>query len=136
MQSRNNPVQHKIFNMQKKRSLVKSMVTTTANGYILTIFGPFYSDFHNNDASILKYVLLNNYEDILNWMQESDIMVLRRGFRDSLGVLKVLGIDAAMPSFLGTDRQQFEVYDANRSRFITKLRWVVKGVNARLKSFK
>ena len=80
--------------------------------------------------------MLNNYEDILNWMQESDIMVLSRRFRDSLGVLKVLGIDAAMPSLLGTGRQQFEVYDANRSRFITKLRWVVEDVNARLKSFK
>ena len=122
--------------MQKKRSLVKSMVTTTATGYILTIFRPFYSDFHNNDASILKHVMLNNYEDILNWMQESDIMVLCRRFRDSLGVLKVLGIDASMLSFLGTGRQQFEVYDVNRSRFITKLRWVVEGVNARLKSFK
>ena len=122
--------------MQKKRLLVKSMVTTTATGYILTIFGLFYSDFHNNDTSILKHVMLNNNEDILNWMQESDIMVLGRGFRDSLGVLKVLGIDAAMPSFLGTGRQQFEVYDANRSRFITKLRWVVEGVNERLKSFR
>ena len=122
--------------MQKKRSLVKSMVTMTATGYILTIFEPFYSDFHNNDASILKHVMLNNYEDILNWMQESDIMVLGRRFRDSLGVLKVLGIDAAMPSFLDTGRQQFEVYDANRSRFITKLQWVVEGVNSRLKSFK
>ncbi|CAF3862255.1 unnamed protein product [Rotaria sp. Silwood2] len=104
VKSRNNPVQRKTFNLQKKRSLVKPMVMTTTTGYILTIFGPFYSDFHNNDASILKHVMRNNYEDILNWVQENDIMILDRGFRDSLGVLKALGIDAAMPSFLDTGR--------------------------------
>ena len=74
------------------------MVTTT--GYIVTIFGPYFSDFHNNDASIPKHVMLNNCEDILNWTKEDDIMILDRDFRDSLGVLKALGIDAAMPSFL------------------------------------
>ena len=62
-------------------------------------------------------------------------MVLDRGFRDSLGVLKALGIDTAMPSFLGRGRRQFDVYNANRSRFITKLRWVVESVNTRLKKF-
>lgn len=112
------------------------MVMTTTTGYIIAIFGPFHSDFYNNDASILKHVLLNNYGDILNWVKDDDIMILDRGFRDSLGVLKAIGIDAAMPSFLGRDRRQFNVYDANRSRFVTKLRWVVEGVNARLKRFK
>ena len=112
------------------------MVVTTTNGYILTIFRPFYSDFHNTDASILKHVMLSNYEAILSWVQDNDIMILDRGFRDSLGLLKAFGIDAAMPSFLGREREQFNVYDANPSRFIAKLRWVVEGVNARLKRFR
>ena len=72
----------------------------------------------------------------LNWTKEGDIMILDRGFRDSLGVLKALGIDAAMPSFLDKTQRQLNVYDANRSRFVTKLRWVVESVNARLKRFK
>ena len=63
-------------------------------------------------------------------------MILDRRFRDSLGVLKALGIDTAMPSCLGRGRRQFDVYDANRSRFITKLRWVVESLNTRLKSLK
>ncbi len=112
------------------------MVMVTTTGYIVTIFGPFFSDFQNNDASILKHVMLNNYEDILNWTKEGDIMILDRGFRDSLGVLEALGIDTAMPSFLDQNQRQFDVYDANRSRFVTKLRWVVESVNARLKRFK
>ena len=134
--SRNNAVQRKTFNLQKKRSLIKPMVMVTTTGYIVTIFGPFFSDFQNNDASILKHVMLNNYEDILTWIKEGDIMILDRGFRDSLGILKALGIDAGMPSFLSKNQRQFNVYDANRSRFITKLRWVVESVNARLKRFR
>ena len=120
----------------KETSLIKSIVMVTTTGYIITIFGPFYSDFQNDDASILKHVMLNNYEDILSWTRENDIMILDRGFRDSLGVLKALSINAALPSFLDKSRQQFDVYDANRPRFVTKLHWVVEGVNARLKRFK
>jgi hypothetical protein len=112
------------------------MVMVTTTGYIVTIFGPFYSDSKNNDASILKHVMLNNYEDILRWINEDDILLLDRGFRDSLGVLKTLGINVAMPSFLDQNQRQFDVNNANRSRFVTKLRWVVECVNARLKRFK
>ena len=63
-------------------------------------------------------------------------MILDRGFRDSLGILKAFGIDAAMSSFLGRGRLQFDVYDVNRSPFGTKLRWVVGSVNVRLKRFR
>ena len=129
-------LRRRTYNLQKKRSLIKPMIMATTTGYIVTIFGPFCSDFHNNDASILKHVVLKNYEDILTWIQDGDIIILDRGFRDSLGVLNALGIDAAMPSFLEPNRRQFDVYDANRSRFITKLRWVIESVNARLKRFK
>jgi hypothetical protein len=133
--SRNNAVQRNTFNLQKKRSLIKPMVMVTTIGYMVTIFGSFFSDFHNNDASILKHIMLNNYEDILTWIRDDDIMILDRGFRDSLGVLKALGIDAAMPSFLDKNQRQFDAYEANRSRFVTKLRWVVESVNAYLKRF-
>ena len=112
------------------------MVMVTTTEYIVTTFGPFSSDFHNNDASILKHIMLNNYEDILTWIKEGDIMILDRGFRDLFGVLKSLGIDAGMPSFLAKNQQQFNMYDATRSRFVIKLRWVVESVNARLKKFK
>ena len=80
--------------------------------------------------------MINNYDDILNWIKENDIMILDRGFRDSLGVLKSLGIDVAMPSFLSPKQKQFDVQAANNSRFVTMLRWVVESVNARIKRFK
>ena len=76
--------------------------------------------------------MINNYDDILGWIEENDIMILDRGFRDSLGVLKSLGIDAAMPSFLDPNQKQFNVQNAKNSHFVTKLRWVVESVNARI----
>ena len=91
--NRNNAVQRKTFNLQKKRSLIKPMVMVTITEYIVTIFGPFFSDFQYNDASILKHVMLNNYEDILTWIKEGDIMILDGGFRDSLGILAAVGIE-------------------------------------------
>jgi hypothetical protein len=129
-------MQRKTFNLHKNRSLVKPMVVVTTTGYIVAIFGPFFSDNSNNDASILKHIIINNYDDILNWIQENDILILDRGFRDSLGVLKSLGIDVAMPSFLDFKQNQFDVQEANNSRFVTMLRWVVESVNSRIKRFK
>lgn len=41
-----------------------------------------------------------------------------------------------MPALLGRDDKQFDAIDANKSRFVTKCRWVVEVVNSFLKSFK
>ena len=89
-----------------------------------------------NDASILKHIMINNFDDILNWIEENDIMILDRGFRDSLGVLKSFGIAVAIPCFLSHNEKQFDVQEANNSRFVTMLRRVVESVNARIKRFK
>ena len=128
-------MQRKTFNLHKNRSLVKPMVVVTTTGYIVAIFGPFFSDNSNNDASILKHIMINNYDDLLNWIEENDIMILDRGFHDSLGVLKSFGIDVAMPSFLNPKQKQFDTQDANNSRFVTMLRWVVKSVQCANKAF-
>ena len=44
------------------------IVTTT--GYTVACIGPFFSDFKNNDASIMKDILLRNTDNILNWLEE------------------------------------------------------------------
>ncbi|CAF4484393.1 unnamed protein product, partial [Rotaria magnacalcarata] len=66
---------------------------------------------------------------------QHDILVVDRGFRDSIGVMKALGLQATMPSFLD-GRRQFSAEEANKSRCITKIRWVVEAANRRLKQFK
>lgn len=49
--------------------------------------------------------------------------------------MQALGLEAAMPSFL-EGRRQFSAEEANESRCITKIRWVVEAANRRLKQFK
>ena len=79
--------------MHKHRSLVKPMLITTTTGYILVVYGPYLSDSSNNDAVIQKDILAKNKDGILNWTAEHDIVVVDRGFRDSTGMMKALGLD-------------------------------------------
>jgi hypothetical protein len=46
------------------------MMIVTTTGYIIDCIGPFFSDFKNNDASIMKDILLNNTGNILRWLDE------------------------------------------------------------------
>ena len=106
------------------------MVIVTTKGYIVHIFGPFLSDNSNNDASILQHLMGNNYDGILNSIEEHDIMILDRGLHQSLGVLKSVNIGVAMQCFLSSKQKQFDLRDVVNSRFVTMLRWVVETVNA------
>ena len=117
------------------RLWIKTMIMATIMGYVITSFGPLYSDFHHNDASILKNIILNSYENIFRWTKDNDVMILNRGVRNSLVELKTLGIDAATPSFLCKSQRQFDVYDNNRSRLVMKLRQMVEHINIRFKRF-
>jgi hypothetical protein len=111
------------------------MLITTTTGYIISTYGPYLSDSSNNDAAMQKDILINNKDGILNWIAENDIVVVDRGFRDSTGMMKALGLDVCMPDFLN-GRHRFDALEANRSRFISKIRWVVESANGRLKHFK
>ncbi|CAF2249795.1 unnamed protein product, partial [Rotaria magnacalcarata] len=66
---------------------------------------------------------------------QHDILVVDRGFRDTIGVMKVLGLEATMPSFVD-GRRQFSAEEAIEPRCITKVRWIVEAANGRLKQFK
>ena len=41
-----------------------------------------------------------------------------------------------MPSFLSRGEKKYTTSEANQNRFITKIRWIVEGVNGRVKQFK
>ena len=58
-----------------------------------------------------------------------------RGFRDSIDTMESLGLNVSLPPFLN-GRRQFTTSEANQSRYVTKLRWVVEAVNSRIKQFK
>ncbi len=49
--------------------------------------------------------------------------------------MESLGLNVVLPPFLN-GRQQFTTSEANQSRYVTKVRWVVEAANARIKQFK
>ncbi|CAF3738772.1 unnamed protein product [Rotaria socialis] len=133
--SRNNEFQRKSFNLHKKRSLLKPMLIVSTTGYIIACIGPFLSNYSNNDASIMQNILHRNTDGIRNWLNEDDVIVVDRGFRDCVNAMEDLGLNVVFPPFLN-GRKQFTTTAANQSRFVTKVRWVVEAENGRIKQFK
>ena len=74
--------------MHKGRPLVKPMVVVTTTGYFIAILGLYMADVKNNDGSIINHMLASNVQDIKNWIENEDIFIVDRGFRDSLEFLK------------------------------------------------
>ncbi|CAC5369106.1 unnamed protein product [Mytilus coruscus] len=122
--------------MQKKRPLVKPMMIVTSTGYYVSVLGPYFSDNKNNDAKIIIHALSNNAETMKSWLNEDDVMIVDRGFRDSLNFLNELGIKTEMPKFLKKGEKQHDVEDSNSSRLTTKIRWIVESANGRMKQWK
>ena len=111
------------------------MVIVGTDGYILSVSGPYFADGANNDAAITKHIFAHDTEIINTWLQEDDICIADRGFRDSVEFLKKRGYDVHMPSYLQKGQKQHSSEEANLSRLITKVRWVVESVNGRIKQF-
>lgn len=68
-----------------------------------------------------------------NILLPGDHFVLDRGFRDSQGLLKSLNYVSHMPSLLHGETR-FNTEDANNSRIVTMVRWLVEAVNGRIKN--
>lgn len=89
------------------------------------MFGPFLADGHNNDASIIKHIFKNNDQGITSWLQEDDIVIVDRGFRDAVDSMEELGLSVEIPAFL-KGKKQFSTQEANKTRTITKNRWIIE----------
>ena len=119
--SNNFSFQRRTYSVHKGRPLVKPMVVVTTTGYFVTIMSPYFADSKHNDACILSNMLRTNTQEIKDFLQEDDLFIVDRGFRDSLTLLEDLGIRAEMPSFLNKGQKQMSCEDANNSRFVTKV---------------
>ena len=109
------------YSMHKHRPLVKPMIVVTTSGYIVSVLGPYLADSKNNDASILKHMIHHNAEELRNWLQEDDVFVVDRGFRDAQDVLEDIGIRMEMPAFMKRGTKQMPTLDSNLSRIVTKV---------------
>ena len=111
--------QRQSFSLHKGRPLVKPMVIVSTTGYFISVIGPYLA--RNNDAAILNHIMRTNVEDIRGWVQEEDIFIVDRGFRDSISYLEEMGIKAEMPAFMARGETQMSTESANTSRLVTKV---------------
>ena len=118
---------------QKKRNYLKFMSIVLPDGYVVDSIGPFFGS--DNDAKITKQIL-TTVDDIKQWLQENDVIIVDRGFRDVLQLLKSAGYDPKMPSYLPKGQTQLTTESANEDRQCTKTRWVVESYHGRLKMWR
>ena len=124
--SANNFCQRKSFSMQKLTHLCKPFTLCTSDGYIIDFFGPYNAD--SNDAKIFNDILHNETE-LISMLEAGDVFVLDRGFRDILPYIKKQNYIPYMPSFMPKNEKQLSCRDANYSRTVTQVRWVVEAVH-------
>jgi hypothetical protein len=124
--------------LYKKRHLVKPMVCVTTTGRYVDIYGPYFSNSKNSDAHIFTHQMSvdarTETDGLRKLLRPGDLWVVDRGFKgaqfgDSETEMK-------MPSFKPKSQKQHNTFDANESRRVTKIRWVVEAANSRLKQFK
>lgn len=70
----------------------------------------------------------------MSLLEEDDVLILDRGFRDAIESAESQGLACFMPELLKKNQVQFTTTEANKSRLVTMLRWVVESVNGRLKN--
>lgn len=95
------------------------------DGYVLFVLGPF--DAIHNDATILKDCF-NRYEELLAILRENDVIFVDNGFRDVMENLKQRKLLAYIPGTGGR-----HTLETNKSRFVTKIRWIIEQVFGQLK---
>lgn len=119
------------YNDQKKRNFVKPMMVVAPNGVILYVYG--LNPAIKNDASII-HDMINRHAAVFEQMNSNDVIILDRGFRDCAAALKEKGFDVYMPEFLKPGKTQLTTKEANRSRLVTKCRYIVETRNGHLKT--
>ena len=113
------------YSFHKGQPLLKPMMLATTNGYIFTVMGSYLADGKNLDAKNTEHLLNCNSENITEWFKENDVLVLDKSFRDAADILKEFGIGSYTPHFLNKSQKQHTAEEANESRKVTKVIWVV-----------
>lgn len=106
------------------------MICVLPNGYIYDVVTFNYGSV--NDAQILRNILSSNSE-FASVFSPGDVFVLDRGFRDIISELRGRGFTVFTPASAGPGGQ-LSWQDANFTRKVTKIRWVVEAVFWRIKT--
>ncbi|OXA46662.1 hypothetical protein Fcan01_18834 [Folsomia candida] len=100
----------------------ESLILILDDGYIVEATGLFYGDCGNNDANILKK-MLEEHESIMVILEDGDVLILDRGFRDAIEEAESQGLSAYMPELIKKHQSQFTTSEANRSRLRKSVLW-------------
>lgn len=73
-------------------------------------------------------------QSLREWLDESAILNVNRGYRDVLPLLDRLGIDHRMPALLSRGERQLTTFEANDSRLITETQWIIEARNGHIRS--
>lgn len=135
--SRNYVYQKKTYTDHKNRNYLKVMNVTACDGTIVYSIGPFPAG--ANDASILKDLFDTTV--MFDNLSEGDVLLLDRGFRDVVNYLEgkvvksfVVKMPACVQKVQNAQKGQMTTENANRSRLVTALRFVVETRNGHLKT--
>ena len=92
------------------------MVIVGSDGYIMSILEHSYAK--NNDASITKHILKTNTKGMKFRLNDNDIFILDRGFRDLSAYLIEEGFNVEMSHYLRKDNKQHNKEEANTSKLV------------------
>ena len=126
--STNNNYQRKSYSVHKHQNLCKPFTVCTTDGYIVDFFGPYIGT--SNDAKILNDILENT--ELKSLLKPNDCFVVDRGFRDVIKKIESMGYSIIMPA-LRSSEKQLTTKQANESRVVTKIRWVVECIHGIVK---
>lgn len=77
---------------------------------------------------------MNSREGIVEVLRKGDVMIVDRGFRDSLKELKSRKFEVKIPALMNKNTStQLTRAEANESRIVTKTRWMVEARNGHIK---
>lgn len=106
------------------------MMIVATDGTVIAVLGPFKAT--QNDASIATQILSQGHPTLDN-LETSDVVVLDRGFRDSVKEFQSSGLIVKTPACQSLGKQ-LSVLEANQTRLVTKVRYDVERINGIIKS--
>jgi hypothetical protein len=113
--STNNAFQRASYSGHKHRPLLKPFMIVSPDGHIIDALGPNVSD-----ATISRHI----GTELRSILEEGDVVLVDRGFRDTVQHLTALSLDVRLPE--SNSNGQLNVEQANRTRLVTKCRFVVE----------
>jgi hypothetical protein len=115
--SSNYAFQRQSFSGHKHRPLLKPFMIVSPDGCIIDVKGPFQANI--NDATISRHI----GEELRSVLEVGDVILADRGFVNAAEHLAGLGLDVRLPE---SNSGQLTVEQANRTRLVTKCRYIVE----------